>query len=338
MRRKGGHWPLITRFDHLCASAWRAARGKRQTATVARFLERLEPEVLQLKRELETQSWRPQPPTRFRILDPKERTITAAAFRDRVVHHALIDAIEPALERRMVACSFACRKGMGTHRALDHARRLVRRFGWFLKLDVRKCFDSLRHDVVLAAARRVIKGRATLALIETIVRHDASAVAEGRGLPIGSLTSQWLANLVLDQLDHFALEQLRVPGYVRYMDDFALFGGSKGELWRWHAAVERFLRERLGLELKSQATCLAPTTEGLPFLGWRIHPGTTRLKPESRRRLLQRHRRLTRSLQHGGMTEEQFAVRARSLFVHASAGSTLAWRRLVSTREPMPRT
>ena len=162
MRRAGGLWPTIVAFENLRTSALRAARGKRRVAGAASFLADLELRVLRLQRELEAGTWRPGRAFTFTIHDPKTRTITAAPFRDRVVHHALVDRLEPVFERRMVFESFACRRGKGTHAALGHARRQFRRFAFFLKLDVRKCFDSLDHEVVLGTLARAVKDRRVL--------------------------------------------------------------------------------------------------------------------------------------------------------------------------------
>ncbi len=205
------------------------------------------------------------------------RTITAAPFRDRVVHHALIDPLEAWFDRRMIAHSYACRRGKGQHRALRHAHRLVRRHSWFLKLDVKGVFPSLAHDVVMDTLRRIVKDRRVLMLCERLVR---SGGADGRGLPIGNLTSQWFANLVLDRLDHWITEDLRVPGYVRYMDDFVLFGDDKAVLRGWLAQVEQFLHG-MQLRLKDSATMLTPTACGLPFLGFRIYRGLLRCVPRT---------------------------------------------------------
>jgi hypothetical protein len=323
MRRIGGVWETIVSFENLRRAARRAAAGKRQVKGIARFLERLEPELLALQRELGEGIWRPGTPTTFVVRDPKVREITAAPFRDRVVHHALIDPLEPYLDRRMIAQSYACRRGKGQLRALRWAQRLVRRFDWFLKLDVASFFPSLRHDVVLATLARVLKDRKALALCATIVRAGGS---DGRGLPIGHLTSQWFANLVLDRLDHFVVAALRVRGYVRYMDDFVLCADDRQTLRGHLAAVEACLGE-LGLRLKARATILAPSTQGLPFLGWQVYRGTVRLRPENLRRTRARLRH--RGWQHraGLIDERALADCTRSVIAHLRAGSTLALRR-----------
>jgi RNA-directed DNA polymerase len=173
VRRAGNLWPEVVSFRGLLAAADRAARGKRTAASVARFLERAEPEALALQRELRGGVWRPGRGARFTIRDPKTREITVVPFRDQVVHHALIAPLEPVFERRMIADSYACRRGKGAHAALRRARGFVRRFGWFLKLDVRSFFASLEHGVVRESLGRIVKDRRVLDLGATVLRRPA---------------------------------------------------------------------------------------------------------------------------------------------------------------------
>jgi RNA-directed DNA polymerase len=269
-------------------------------------------------------SWRPGKPTSFVIHDPKTRTITAAPFEDRVVHHALMDALEPRFEAVMLPHSFACRKGKGTHAALRRARELVRGHEWFLKLDVANFFGSLSHAVVLEAfAGCVNEGKVSL-LAETILRSPGSC---GLGLPIGNLTSQWLANLVLTRLDTFVTGELGLASYIRYMDDFVLFAQTKGSLRQAFVRVDDFLREELKLELKARATILAPVDQGLPFLGWRIYRGTTRLRPGNRKRMASRMRFRQGQYEAGVIHEDAYLASMRSSFEHLRHGDTLSLRR-----------
>ena len=318
------HWEEIASFRSLCTAANRAARGKRRVAAVARWLADLEPNALRLERELRAGTWRPGTPTTFVIHDPKTRTITAAPFEDRVVHHALMDRLEPLIEARLGPETFACRRGKGTHAALRHARDLVRRFSWFLKLDVARCFDSIRHDLALEALAEVTSDARALELAAHIVRAGGQG---GRGLPIGNLTSQWLANLFLGRLDRFVTEELGLGGYVRYMDDFVLFADEKPVLRAAHAHVERLLAERLDLRLKQRATLLAPTRVGLPFLGWRIYRGTSRLRPQNLRRTRARLRRRAWQQREGRIAYDAYRAAVRSVFEHLRHGSTLGLRR-----------
>lgn len=329
MRRIGGLWPTITSFANLHRAALRAARGKRHTASGAGFLHQLEPLLFALQRDLQSGAWRPSPARRFEIHDPKRRTITAVPFADRVVHHAWIGPLEPWFERRMIAHSYACRRGKGMHRALAHARSLVRQNAYALKLDVAAFFPSLRHDVVLATLRKVVKDGAVLDLARTILTGEGAATegGEARGLPIGSLTSQWLANLTLDRLDHFVLEQRRPAGYVRYMDDFVLFADDKQRLHDDRRAIATFLRDELDLGLKERAVRLQPTWTGLPFLGFVLFPALVRVQPANLRRYRWRLRFLRWQMEAGAIDTERFRRGVAAVLQHLATADTLQLRR-----------
>ena len=341
MRRAGALWPRVVDFDALCTSARRASLGKRRNVSVARFLADLEPRALALQGQLDAGTWRPGAVTRFRIHDPKPRTISVAPFRDRVVHHALMGALEPVLDRAMVHESFACRRGKGTHAALDHAQGLVRRWGWFVKLDVARCFDSVRHDLVLGRLERRVKDRRVLGLCASILEGppsdlDADPTTPRRGLPIGSLTSQWFCNLLLDRLDHHVKECLRVRGYVRYMDDFVLFAATKAEARQLRGAVEGFLVEELDLRPNPRSGQLGPTRAGLPFLGWRLYPRLRRVRPGNLARLRDRLRRRAWEVRRGTIDEATYREGLASILEHLRHGSTLELRRSWLGRLPQP--
>ena len=323
MRRIGGVWEQVVSFNNLLAATQKAARGKKQVLGVARFLERREHEVLKLGRELRSQTYRPGATTTFWIHDPKKRQITASPFRDRVVHHALIDPLEPLLDRRMIDQSHACRRQKGQHVGLRYAQQQLRRHAWFLKLDIRQFFPSLSHRVVMETLRRILKDRRVLELCEVIVGAGSPT---GRGLPIGHLTSQWFANLVLDRLDHYVKERLRVPGYLRYMDDLVLFDDEKSRLLGFLDLIRDYLAG-LDLALKERGTILAPRFQGLPFLGFMIYPRLLRLRPENRKRSLARLRRRWRQHARGELCEARLADCVRSAIAHLRAGNTLRLRR-----------
>ena len=148
MKRVGDLWSSLTSFEYLLAAAENAARGKKRRPDVAAFVMNLEWEVLQLRRELLDGSYEAGPYRTFAIEDPKPRQISAAPFRDRVVHHALTQVLEPVFERRFSKDSFACRKGLGTHKALARAREGARRYKYVLKCDIRKYFASIDHQIL----------------------------------------------------------------------------------------------------------------------------------------------------------------------------------------------
>jgi len=273
------------------------------------------------------------------VRDPKRREICAASFRDRVARHAVCDVLELHFERRAISDSYACRRGKRTHAAIARAQRLARRYPFFLKCDVPRFFASVDHEVLRSLLARLFKEPMLPGLLERIIDHGPPGAAPGKGLPIGNLTSQHFANLYLGELDHY--DRLGVRGYLRYMDDLLLFAEDKPTLHRWLAEIRAFLAARLQLALKEEATRLAPVSEGIPFLGFRVYPNLTRLNQRTRRRFRRQVHQLERAHVLGLIDTDELCSRAASLFAHAdsatfgtswSAGSTSLRRKSRSTR------
>ena len=317
----------VASFPALVRAAQDASRGHRRSPEVADFLLEVEVNCLALERELLDGTYLPGPYHTFHSRDPKPRLISAAPFRDRVVHHALCAEIEPALERGAAPESFACRKGKGTLAALCHARAMSRRFRYVLKLDVRHFFQTARHNVLRRLLRRRIRNPGLTRLIDRILDAGAPGSPAGRGLPIGNLTSQHFANFYLGPVDRLAKRELRPGGYCRYMDDVLVFGQHKPPLWDAHQRVRDLMEGSLGLALRGEVTRLAPVTEGIPFLGFRIFPGTVRFDRRGRSRWLRRMGDLERALDAGRLDEDDAARSAASLVGWAMHGHTLMLRR-----------
>lgn len=280
----------------------RAARDKAHKGDVVAFRTRLEPELAELREELLAGTVPVGRATAFTIWEPKERRIHAPCFRERVLHHALIGPCEPDFERWLIADTYACRRGKGREAALRRAEHHARRHRWFLKLDVAKYFDSIPHAVLLAEIGRRFRDRRVAALWTRIVA--AYEKSPGRGLPIGALTSQHLANFYLGCVDRLVKETLRVPGYVRYMDDMALWADDRDSLRAARCAVADFLARELGLTLKSNWH-LQPTARGMDFLGYRVRPEGSTLNRASRRRFIRRWRWIDRAVAGGLITESR---------------------------------
>ncbi len=305
MRRRGGLWPEVISFPNLLLAFHKAARAKRDHPNVARFRFHLERELCQLQDELQSRSYEPGPYFTFRIFEPKERLISAAPFRDRVVHHALCNVLAPVLEATFIEDSFACRTGKGTHAAVDRFTHFARRHRFVLHGDVQKYFPSVDHQVLKARVARHVKDRDVLWLAERIIDHsnpqepvqewyagdDLFAPAARRvGLPLGNQTSQLFANLTLSPLDHFVKETLRVRGYLRYMDDFVLFGDDPGKLSEARERCRAFLAG-LRLRLHPRKSAVSRVCDGTRFLGYRVFPNH-RLLP--RTNVVRMRRRLAR--------------------------------------------
>ena len=273
----------IASRDNLALAFWRAAQGKRHRAEVRRFASRLDNELAGLQQEIESLTVVVDSYRTFRIRDPKPRIIHAPRFRTRVLHHAMMNHLGPVLDRALVDDTYACREGRGAHAAALRAQHHLRRFPWHVKFDMRAYFASVDHRQLSALFRRRFRDPGVLALCDRIIASHQSS--PGRGLPIGALTSQHFANLYLDRLDRHLLQEVRVPGYVRYMDDVVCFCHSREEARAVKQRAHAFV-QGLKLEVRESGG-IRRSAQGLSFVGFRVYPGTLRL---SRRRAM-RYRR-----------------------------------------------
>ena len=271
-------WNKITSFENLYDAYLKARRGKRYRSDVLIFSANLEENLLKIQKQLLNKTYRPKTYKQFYVYDPKKRLIQAPMFEDRIVHHALVNVIEPLFERKFIYDSYACRKGKGTHRAVSRVvyfERKLRKRGKFyvLKGDISKYFPSVNHEILKSVLRRTIRCKKTLILLDMIVESTEA------GMPIGTLTSQLFANIYLDQLDHFVKDELGVKFYVRYMDDFVILHESKYYLKCVLERIREFVEERLKLKLNGK-TQIFPYTQGINFCGYRIWP--THILPRKR--------------------------------------------------------
>ena len=248
--------------------------------------------------------------------------ITAPCFRERVLHHAIMNVCEPVFERRLIADTFACRRGKGRLAALDRARHFARGWAFFLKLDVRKYFDSIAHSILVDRLERLFKDQHLLALLRRIIAGYETT--PGCGLPIGSLTSQHFANFYLDEFDRFVKEGLRVEGYVRYMDDCALWAENRAIL-RVHLADLGRVPGVGTLDLKA-GPYINRTAHGMDFLGCRIFPGHMTLNRRSRVRFRRTLHGLERDHVAGRIDEPDLQRRATALVAFARADGVSSWR------------
>jgi retron-type reverse transcriptase len=308
MKRQGFLWDELISFPNLLRAALQAQRGKRSRPNVEAFHFDLEPELLRLRDELANHTYRPGPYRTFTLRQGKPRLISAAPYRDRIVHHALVNVLEPIFEPSFLPDSYACRKGKGTHAAVRRCQAYARRYGYVWKADIRKFFPSMDHAILKELLARKVKDPQVLGLAARIIDHsnpqdevqhsfrgnDLFTPRERRhGLPIGNQTSQFFANVYLDPLDHFLKDRLGVGGYVRYCDDFVAFAGDKRELARARRQVEEFLAG-LRLRLHPTKNQVFPTRQGIAFLGYRVfrtHRGLAKPKVFRFRRRLRRLQR-----------------------------------------------
>jgi RNA-directed DNA polymerase len=306
--------------------AWqRARRGAGGSTACLAFGFQLEPELLRLEEELLSGRYRPGGYRLFTVREPKPRLIAEAPFRDRVVHHALVAVLEPLWEPGFHPDSYATRKGKGTHRAVRRAQQLLRAHRWYLKSDIRSYFASVDLQVLLRLVAERLRDARTLEMLARVLHSDPRLP----GLPIGNLTSQFLANVYLDGFDHWLAEEQCLPALLRYMDDFVLFHDDKAELLALRPRLSEWLREQRGLELKPHATRINQRRHGLGFLGTRIFPGTIRLRRQNVKRSLGKLARREWELQQGWIEEDALAASAQSLLANLAYWNTATLRKNV---------
>jgi len=287
-------YPQVCDFENIYLAYRKARKGKRGRMQAAMFERVQDDELLALQGELQTRSYKPGAYHSFFIHDPKKRLISAAPFRDRVVHHALCRVMEPIWEGRFIHDSYANRIGKGTHRALDRTQEFSRKYKYVLQCDVRQFFPSIDHAILMAEFSRLVRDDEFLWLCGLILKSGEGVLTEEysmnwfagddlffvnrpRGLPIGNLTSQFWANVYLNELDHFVKRKLNCEAYIRYVDDFVLFSDNKNLLSFWRRQIIEKIAE-LRLTLHESCAQIYPTVTGIPFLGFRIYPEYRLLK------------------------------------------------------------
>ena len=330
MNRYGNLWQQITDFENLFIATRQAQRGKRFRSNVLAFNYRLEQNLAQIQQELQSQIYQPGAYRSFRIFEPKPRLISAAPYRDRIVHHALCNVIAPIFERTFVADSYANRLGFGTHRALQRFTAFARSYRYILQCDIRKYFPSIDHEILKTILRRKIKCSQTLWLIDTIIDHSneqepvfeyfpgdtlLTPFERRHGLPIGNLTSQFFANCYLNGFDHFVKEQLKSACYLRYVDDFVLFSDDRSFLASARQAIEQYLTT-LRLKIHPIKSQLFETRYGANFVGFRVLPDCIRVRNDNLRRSRRRLRQLQAAYANSEIDLQQLNQSLQSWIAH----------------------
>jgi retron-type reverse transcriptase len=306
-------------MENLYHAWYKVSRGKSSKSSILDFYRGLDDNLAVIAEELRKGTYKPGPYNLFTIKDPKERVISASHVRDRVVQHALMNLYDPIFDRHLIFDTYACRLGKGTQKAALRAFHFAQRyrspaqsFGCFLKMDVRKYFDSLDHGVLKVLLSRLIRDPQVLTLLYTII--DSYKTQTGRGIPIGNLTSQYFANFYLSGFDHYLKEQCRVKGYIRYMDDMLIFSDSKTELKTLYALSVSYIAERLHLRLKPPA--LGSVTSGAPFLGFLIKPTGLYLQRKSKNRYKARIAAIEHKRKTGLLSSLEAGRRIESVTAH----------------------
>lgn len=346
-------YPKIISFENIHLAYRKARKGKRFKTACQKFELKLEENLLSLQSELATFSWEPGDYTSFYINEGKKRLISAAPFRDRIVHHALCNIIEPIFEKTFIYDSYANRQGKGTHKALKRARAFFYENQYVLKCDIKKYFPSIDHCVLKGLIKRKIACQKTLNLIDLILDkesdcqkfdtlsllkapmnnqqfllfpEDETLYNRKYSLPLGNLTSQFFANIYLNPLDHFVKEKLKARFYLRYVDDFLIFSNSKSDLAFYRKEINHFLNEKLLLILHPSKQEIFPVFCGLDFVGYRILPDRIKVRKENVYRFKRRSKRRLEKVNQGKMSWSDFKTGIQSWIAHSSHADSYALR------------
>jgi retron-type reverse transcriptase len=285
----------IISFKNLLA-AWREfLRGKRKRKDVAEFSLNLTSNIIKLHRELADKAYRHGPYKAFRINDPKPRDIHKATVRDRLLHHAIYRILYLRLDPKFIFDSYSCRYDKGIHRAINRFRAYARKVSknhtqtaWVLKCDIRKFFASIDHEILINILKLSVKNEHVIWLLREVVGSFHTEGKPAVGLPLGNLTSQLLANVYMNEFDHFLKRELKVAYCIRYADDFVILHEDKKYLENILPKISAFLEASLKLSLHPDKVFIKTLTSGVDFLGWAHFAQHRVLRTSTKRRMFKK--------------------------------------------------
>lgn len=323
MKRAGYLIEKIAETENLYFAFYKAAKTKHASSEVKEYTRKLDYNIMNLQEQLLTGTVPLGNYHYFKIYDPKERTICAASFHERVMHHAVMNICHPVFEKHLIHDTYATRPGKGTYAALEKAKKAVKNYGWVAKLDIRKYFDSISHDVLKYKLRRMFKDDLLLHLFDKII--ESYSTEPGRGIPIGNLTSQYFANYYLSSADHFVKEQLQIQVYVRYMDDMLLFDNDKEFLKYKVKSFCNYVESEMMLAFKP--LFLDRTSKGLPFLGYKLLPEVVKLNTASKQRFKRKMKVYFKNLDNNIWNQGEFSRHVQPLVAFTDFAKARSFRK-----------
>jgi len=283
-------WKELCSYDNLSLAYKKARKHKTLKKYVQDFEKNLETNLLVLRSELLLKAYLPKPLETFIIRDPKTRKISKSDFRDRIIHHALCNIIEPIFEKTFLHDSYANRINKGALKAIERFEQFKRKVTknnhkkcYVLKADIKHYFETVNHNILMQIIKKKVQDKNILWLIKIILENHKTEI-KGKGMPLGNLTSQFFANVYLSELDHYVKETMQVKYYIRYVDDFVILSNSKKQLKDYREKINIFLLTKLCLELHPEKTKIMLLREGVGFLGLRIFENHRLLKKSNVRK------------------------------------------------------
>jgi retron-type reverse transcriptase len=274
-------WHKFISFNNLYNAYLLAKKSKPRSFQISHYFFNYEKELFSLQKALITNTCVLGSYSTFKIYKPKERTIKFVSFKDRVLHHAIQNIIEPIFEKSFIFDSYACRKNKGIHKGLYRLKKIIQSKNppkYFLKGDVKKYFLSIDQEILKKIISKKITDKKLLDVIFKIIDSDHSEFGEKKGIPIGNLTSQLFSNIYLNELDQYVKNKLKIKYYFRYVDDFIIFADNKKDLHIYKEKIRCFLDKKLKLDLPIDKAKIRLTKTGVDFVGYQIYPDFVRVR------------------------------------------------------------
>ena len=328
MKREKRLLTKIETLQNLELAFWKASKGKRYSSSVLLYQNILYENLELLQQQIKTGNIEVGNYQYFTVFEPKRREICSSAFSEQVLHHALLNVCHSVFDRKQMDESYASRKGKGTYKALEKAQMNCRKFEWFLKLDIKKYFASIHHDVLKSQLFKLFKEERLLCIFFEII--DSFSDTPNRGLPIGNLTSQNFANHYLNAADRYCKQGFGAPAYTRYMDDMVIWANTKEDLLHYRDSLQAFIEKELRLSLNP--CLLNHTKHGLPFLGYKVFPYQLHLLHKSKHRYIRKMRASHTKFHTLVLNEQQTAYQQAALASFAAHAQSLSFRNSVETK------
>ena len=328
----------VCSFDNLYSAFRKARRGKSKKDYVKNFESNLQKNLECLQENLTNKTYSPSNLKKFVIKDPKTRIIHASIFRDRIVHHAIINILNPIYEKIFIYDSFASRKNKGTHNAINRFEYFIKKVssngrliknnfnnnsikGYVLKADFKHYFDSVNHEVLIKILRKKIGDEDLIELIKIVLSNFE--ILKGVGMPLGNYTSQFFANVYLNELDYYVKHILKVKYYIRYVDDFVILHKSRKRLKYFLKHINNFL-PYLKIKLHPEKTEIHALRNGINFLGYRIFYHYRLLRKRNIRYFMKKLEKNISLYNNKEISEEQFESRINGWMGYAKFGNTFS--------------
>jgi len=301
MRRHGNLYEQITSLDNLRLAYVKTRKGKRWQRQIRNFDLHVDENIKKVHQMLVNKTFKTSTYSTKRIYEPKKRIIYIVPFSpDRIVHHALMNVLEPIYKLMFIHDSYACIDGKGLHAGSQKTMQFVRANKYCLKCDISKFYPSIKHDILFNILKKKIKCKDTLNLIKAIIY----GIGGGQNVPIGNYTSQWFGNIYLNELDQHVKHVYKAKHYIRYCDDFLFFSNDKASLRAIAKDLKVWLADTLGLKMSKCE--LFPVSQGVDFLGYRHFPNYVLLRKSTAIRVKRRLKILPRLFEAGRITFEYF--------------------------------